>query len=83
MPPIAGRSANASGAECHAEESWLGSIPVALGLGNKRSSVEDWNVLRASFREYSEKLDDLRLGAPELIASVDVETRFVGGRCRN
>ena len=58
-------------------------MPVALGLGSKRSSVEDWNVLRASFSEYSEKFEDLRRDATGLGASVDVEKRFVGGRCRN
>ena len=83
MPPIAGSRANANGAECHADELWLDSIPVALGFGNRRPSVEDWNVRRASFREYSEKFEDLRRVPTGLGASVDVEKRFVGGRCRN
>jgi len=51
MPPMAGSRAKANGAECQAEESWLGSRPVALGFGRSRSSVEDWKALRASLRE--------------------------------
>jgi hypothetical protein len=53
IPPRAGNSAKASGAECHAEDSWLCSCstPVLLGFGSSRSSVDDWKVLRASFRE--------------------------------
>ena len=54
-----------------------------MGFGNRRSSVEDWNVRRASFREYSEKFEDLRRVPAGLGASVDGEKRFVGGRCRN
>lgn len=38
-PPMAGRSANARGAECHGEES-EDSCPVLLGFGSKRSSVD-------------------------------------------
>jgi hypothetical protein len=53
MPPTAGRSANASGAECHAEDSCsAGSVSASLeALGRSRSSVDDWNDLLASLRE--------------------------------
>ena len=81
-PPSAGSRANAKGVESQTDES-RDSALVALNFGRSRSSVEDWKVFRAS-KEYSEKFEDLRL-ALGLGASVDVdvETRFIAGRCRN
>ena len=53
IPPTAGSSANANGAECHAEDDCsAGSALASLGgLGSSRSSVDDWNDLLASFSE--------------------------------
>lgn len=46
IPPIAGKSANANGAESQWEDTCLdSSCPAALGLGSSKLSVEDWKVL--------------------------------------
>lgn len=57
MPPIAGSSANAKGAECHADVS-EDSCPALLGFGSRRSSVDSWNAFRASESERSEKFEE-------------------------
>ena len=97
MPPRAGRSAKARGAECHAEvgDPWL-PRSVALGFGSRRSSVDDRKFLRASLSEKSLKPELLRRisagngeGASvalRLIAGFGgsiTENRFGGGLCRN
>jgi hypothetical protein len=95
IPPRAGRSAKAKGAECHAEvdDSWFSS-PIALGFGSSRSSVEDLKFLRASLSEKSLNPELLRRTPAGEGASVAlrltpgvggsmVEKRFGGGLCRN
>jgi hypothetical protein len=83
MPPIAGRSANARGAECQFEGGGCSSWFFELGLGSRRSSVEDWKFFRISFNEYSEKLELRRRVGPGLVASLLVLNRLVDGRCLN
>jgi hypothetical protein len=80
MPPIAGSSAKASGAECQCDGAGVPSRPVALGFGASRSSVESLKLLRASLREKSERVELLRL-IPGTEPSSEVENLFVGGRC--
>jgi hypothetical protein len=62
IPPIAGSSANAKGAECHAEVS-EDSCPALLGFGSRRSSVDSWNAFRASESERSEKFEERLRGS--------------------
>lgn len=64
-PPIAGRSANARGAECHGDESEF-SCPMPLALGSRRSSVDSWNALRASLKLKSERFDERRRESPPI-----------------
>lgn len=82
IPPIAGRSAKARGAECQCdagEEPWIPS----LGFGRSKSSVEERNCRRASLIEYSEKLEDrLLMPMGEFSALLPVDSLLVG-RDRN
>lgn len=81
-PPMAGKRANASGAEsqCEGSRPWL--FPFIETLGNSRSSVEDLKAFLASSREKSVRVE-LRRRIPGLSGtSADMLARFGKERCR-